>query len=287
MNLNRFSFALPIIALMMAVLSMTALAAIDKCTIGVCQYVSREMFDRILPPATRAAVYDYDGWLAAADRDKMFTRGTPDEIKREIAAFFAQMCQETGCGKYDRELACQPGGETYNSAVCNYCIGTTECGPSKCSKTVARKGLQFWGRGANQFSGDRNYCRKSKEKFGDTRLYDNPDLILTNPELMWSLVNDYWMKEAGPTFEDCGGDVRAVACKNLKGWPAVSAHVAMHVPDPSGKFGFAASTKAYNGALECTSDNPEQKNRILFYKRMLDILNVAMSARDFGRNTCY
>ena len=69
---------------------------------NVSSVISKDFFDAILNAAKDSCagknLYNYDGFVQAADAYSGFgTTGSSDDAKRELAAFFAHVTQETGC----------------------------------------------------------------------------------------------------------------------------------------------------------------------------------------------
>jgi hypothetical protein len=208
---------------------------------GIGAVVSAGQFDQIWPPGTRAATYTYTDFVNASNQYYPALCGTGDinVKKRECAAYFANKNQETGTGRYDRELYCNPGGGGYLTAACNYCGGSS-CG-------ACASGQQYWGRHSIQLSWDSNYCLASGQI--GTNLHADPNAIFNNRVTGWRLAAWYWMTQVGPY---------------VAGWPTESAHDAITIADGS-NHGFGGTIRAINGALECIVGNEKQRNRVVFY----------------------
>jgi Chitinase class I len=215
---------------------------------GIATIVSASAFDLIWPPTTRAATYTFVDFVAAADSYYPALCGTGDinVKKRECAAYFANKSQETGTGRYDRELYCQPGGAGYGTSNCDYC-DVSDCG-------TCASGQQYWGRHSIQLSWAQNYCKGGKAIGLDTALLADPNQIFNNRVTGWRLANWYWMTQLGPTVSNGYG-----------AWPSQTAHDAITLTDASGNYGLGGTIRAINGGIECGSRVAQQINRVTFY----------------------
>jgi chitinase len=245
---------------------------------GIGAIVSAAQFDQIWSPSTRSSTYTYADFVSAANTYYPALCGTGDTNmkKRECAAYFANKNQETGSGRYDRELYCQPGGGGYGSAGCNYCSGSSGCG-------ACAGGQQYWGRHSIQLSWNGNYC--AAQGVVGNSLHSSPNNILSNKALGWRVADWYWMTQLGPGVSNGYGT-----------WPQESAHAAITTTDGSGNYGFGGTIRAINGGIECGSRVQQQINRVTFYNGsgsasdedgsggVLGILGYSGGA--FGRRYC-
>jgi hypothetical protein len=217
---------------------------------GIGTIVSASSFDLIWAPGTRAATYTYGDFVTAANDYYPALCGTGDinMKKRECAAYFANKSQETGTGRYDRELFCQPGGGGAGTASCNYCDGST-CG-------ACAGGQQYWGRHSIQLSWAQNYCLGGNAIGLGSGLHADPNQIFSNRVTGWRLANWYWMTQKGPGVSNGYGT-----------WPSESAHDATTRSScgVDQNCGFAGSIRAINGGIECGSRVQQQINRVTFY----------------------
>lgn len=100
-------------------------------------------------------------------------------------------------------------------------------------------GIQFFGRGYIQLTWRANYKAASRELYNDNRLVNNPDLVCDDEDTAWKTAFWYWKSR-------------------VHGAPGVI----------DGHFG--ATTKAINGALECScGPNERAKSRFEKYKKVL------------------
>lgn len=98
--------------------------------------------------------------------------------KEAIAAFIAQLAQESGQFKHVREIA---SGKAYEGRVD---LGNTEKGD----------GVRFKGRGLIQTTGRANYKTTSLNLFGDVRLLNTPELLEV-PEYAVMSACYYWFSK--------------------------------------------------------------------------------------------
>ena len=99
-----------------------------------------------------------------------------------------------------------------------------------------------------------NYKAASSDLFNDDRLYTDPDQVATNDDIAWAVSFWFWKT-------------------NVHSLPGVS----------DGEFG--VTTKAINGALECSGSNYDTaKKRFEIYKIVLTAFNIDEEANENG---CY
>ncbi|GLT34920.1 hypothetical protein SLA2020_094080 [Shorea laevis] len=144
----------------------------------VASIVTPQFFDGIKnnAPANCAgkSFYTRDAFLKALSSFPKFgKRGSADDNKREIAAFFAQVSHETGsfCHKEESNK-----GNTY-------CQRSTEypCAPGK----------SYYGRGPIQLTGNENYGKAGKAL--GLNLLNNPEIVSTDPVVSFKTALWYWM----------------------------------------------------------------------------------------------
>jgi len=113
-------------------------------------------------------------------------------------------------------------------------------------------GESYYGRGYIQLTWASNYLACSQDLFKDNRLLKNPNVVAQNDKISWASAAWFWKK-----------NVHAVAVTK--------------------KFG--ATTKAINGALECTgSDQDKAKKRFAIYTKVLKAFGVNEAPDETG---CY
>jgi Chitinase class I len=214
---------------------------------GIGSIVSSSQFDQMWSPGSRAATYTYSDFVSAAKTyyPALCGTGSTTQMKRECAGYFASKDQETGMGRYDRELYCQPGGGGYGGAACNYCdAGNQPCG-------ACASGQQYWGRHAVQLSWNYNYCNGGTQI--GVGLHADPNSIFNNKVTGWRVSDWYWMTQLGPAVSNGYGT-----------WPQETAHAAI-TSTASGLHGFGGIIRAVNGSIECGSRIQQQINRVTYF----------------------
>ncbi|KAL5990906.1 hypothetical protein ACLOJK_011811 [Asimina triloba] len=137
---------------------------------------------------TRAAFLD-----AAAGYPAFGTTGTADDGKREIAAFFAQITQETGS-------LCKI--EEDGGAQRTYCDETNTQYPCVAGKN-------YYGRGPFQLSWNYNYGAAGKDIGVDC--LNNPEIVATDPNVSFKTALWYWMQNVHSVIgQGFGATTRAI-----------------------------------------------------------------------------
>ncbi|PVV01832.1 hypothetical protein BB560_003741 [Smittium megazygosporum] len=116
-------------------------------------------------------------------------------------------------------------------------------------------GKVYFGRGYIQLTWADNYISASQGLYGDDRLLKNPESVSSNEQTAWDVSFWYWSSRVRPT------------------------------PGVTDQFQFGSSTKAINGALECSgggSDKPRKRYEI--YKKVLGVFNPSATPNESG---CY
>ncbi|KAH7848331.1 hypothetical protein Vadar_001410 [Vaccinium darrowii] len=184
--------------------------------------------------------YTYEAFIAAANAKEFGRFGTTGDDatkKREIAAFLAQTSHETTERK-DLSDHCDTNYPQY------------PCAPGK----------KYYGRGPIQISHNYNYGPAGKAIGRD--LLANPDLVATDPTISFKTALWFWMTPQSP--KPSSHDV-------ITGqWtPSPADSAAGRVP------GYGVITNIINGGEECgKGSDPKQVDRIGFYKRYSDIMQV-------------
>ncbi|QEO57518.1 glycoside hydrolase family 19 protein [Francisella marina] len=252
-------------------------------------------FEKAFPYATNGACTAknnglkglYDGLIAAAANFPSFANpeAIPDRVaqsqqqkielaKREIAAFLANVSQETNGG-----WATAPGGK-YAWGLCF--IEEVGCQNGGCSqytdqspRNPAHKGVpgQFYhGRGMIQLSWNYNYGLFQdfyNEKFAGNNpinLLANPGLVLRDYKIAWTSALWFWMTPQPP---------KPSAHDALLGiWrPSNDDLNANRVP------GFGMTANIINGGIECNkggnTESYQVSNRNNFYTRLADIIGTS------------
>ncbi len=227
---------------------------------------SRQQFEQLFPH--RNKVYTYDAFITAAKAFPLFCgEGSIAVRKKELAAFWANVCQETGGGwdgapggKYKwglvftEEQACKDGHCTqYNTA------GTSKYNP------VA--GKSYYGRGPLQITYAYNYGLAGEEL--DLPLLQHPELVATDGITAFKTAIWFWMRAQQPK-PSCH-EVMVGAWK-----PSAQDQAAHRVP------GFGMTINIINGGLECNATDPaiiaNKQNRIDFYQFCTRLLGVKAEA---------
>jgi len=137
--------------------------------------VSEALFNQMFPD--RKSFYTYQGLVDATRKYGMFAaNGSPEQRKREVAAFLANVSRETGELVYieqiQKDVLCQP------SAQC-------PCEPGKL----------YYGRGPIQLSWNYNYCSAGEALNIDLRA--QPELVAQNATIAWETGLWFWMTQRG------------------------------------------------------------------------------------------
>jgi predicted chitinase len=142
---------------------------------GLASILSEGTFDSMFP--NRNGFYSYAGLLnAAATFGAFATSGDITAQKREVAAFLANVGQETGDLVYIDEIA-----------KADYCSSSGDC--------PCAGGKQYYGRGSLQISWNYNYCAAGNALGLDLR--GNPDLVSQDSTVAWRTGFWFWMTQAG------------------------------------------------------------------------------------------
>jgi len=278
-----------------------------------CAVCMRVVDGQILPLADDGEpMYTYRGFLevleyiqtlAVAELMPFVNVGDPIKNKQELAAFFANVTQETGAWSTEdgqncgltvwEEVHCQvhaDGSPNLEGCPNEYgpdmnCVSDTGAygepvGDFCCAQTGDARDCQYSGRGAIQLSWGDNYKELDQLLGLDYALLHNPYLLTSSDHtfvpdavkeklpsvraLVWLSAIYYWMHT-----RDFG----------ISYIP--SSHSLLYDPAsfgeciPEGTSGFAETINNINGALECGSDTNERMlNRVFQYKRISEILEV-------------
>ncbi|BAT95214.1 hypothetical protein LR48_Vigan02g152900 [Vigna angularis] len=228
----------------------------------VSSVVSEELFNSIFLHKDNAACpaknfYTYDSFIMACRRFPQFgARGSLITRKREVAAFLAQISQETTGG-----WATAPDGP-YAWGLCfkeevspqsDYCNSTNQQWPCYPGKT-------YKGRGPIQLSWNYNYG-PAGEALGFDGLR-NPDVVSNNSLIAFQTALWFWMTEQKPK----------PSCHNVM----IGKYVATEADIAANRTaGYGLVTNIINGGLECgIPGDSRMNNRIGFFKRYAALFNV-------------
>ncbi|MGS0747339.1 chitinase [Halpernia sp. GG3] len=189
--------------------------------------------------------YSFKAFLAAASYFPEFLKGDPQTQKRELAAFLANIAQETSGG-----WAEAPGGyfkwglyfleEQQSGLQDDY----TDFSKVNYPPTVGKK---YFGRGPKQLSWNYNYGQFSEAWFGtkDT-LLKNPELLSQDPVISFASAIWFWMMPQFPK-PSCHEVITG------KWIPSENDVQNGRLP------GFGATVNVINGGVECGSGTDLEK----------------------------
>lgn len=241
---------------------------------GVEQYISERQFNDLFPHRnqdgeSRTKLYEYRHFIEATESFPSFANAGTDEVRRrEVAAFLANIAQET-TGGWDGA----PGGRyrwgLYHLEECdkpgNYCdSGSTEypCQP----------GRSYHGRGPLQLSWNYNYGRASYYIFGGDKmkLLRHPDRVAQDGTLAFKTALWFWMTPQAPK-PSCHDAITGI-------WKP-----SREDENCGRKVGFGATINIINGGIECgRSPMDKTKHRVKGFKFFCEKLGTT-----YGHNlTC-
>jgi hypothetical protein len=271
-------------------------AAGPSCAIepgeGISSWFTKDLFEQMFPNLCSSSCHgchmlQYECLIkATAAYPEFANSSSPEDNKRELAAWLGEMSQETtggGCGASDENAdgtcSCGPawcdghaGGGCASWGLCF----VEEAGGQYCSHDSAypcAAGREYRGRGPKQLSWNYNYGQFSEEFCGDKDiLLQNPGWVASNPTLAWASSMWFWFTGgACLPGEQCKPNCHDVflgkkpMCSND--------HLAGR------KYGLGWVTNIINGGLECGGagqgkcDN-RVHSRVRFYKHFCGILGV-------------
>jgi chitinase len=228
--------------------------------------LSRQQYEVLFPH--RNKIYTYDAFLQAAQAFPLFCgEGDAATRKKELAAFLAHVCQETGGGwegapdgkykwglVYTEELACKDGHCTqYNTA------GTSAYQPVS--------GKSYHGRGPLQISYAYNYGLAGEELH--LPLLQHPELASTDGTVAFLTAIWFWMRAQKPKpscHDVMTGHWQPSAADRALNWHT----------------GFGMTIYIINGGIECNATDKDivanKQNRIDFYRYCTRLLGVTAEA---------
>jgi hypothetical protein len=211
----------------------------------------------------RGDFYSFHAFLLAAAKFPKFAgEGSTGARKRELAAFLANMAQQTSGEQADAPGEHFKWGLYYiaQKGCENGCIAYTDTANKKYPPV---NNVSYHGRAAAQISWNYNYGKFSEAYFGskDT-LLQHPDLLIQDPVLSFSSAIWLWMTPQGgrpSCHEIMTGKWKPTADDIAKGR----------------KPGFGATLNAINGSVECGITPVEKtKYRYQYYRYFCQVLNV-------------
>jgi hypothetical protein len=209
-----------------------------------------------------ADFYSYNSFLAAAKFFPDFLAGDLQTQKRELAAFLANIAQETSGGWKEAEGGYFKWGlyfvEEQQTGQKNNYIDTTK------KNYPAVIGKSYFGRGPKQLSWNYNYGQFSEAWFGSKDiLLSHPELLSENSILSFAAALWFWMTPQFPKpscHDVMVGKWKPTENDLLKG----------RVP------GFGATVNVINGGVECGTGIGLEKTtyRYAYYRYFCNYLNV-------------
>lgn len=148
------------------------------------------------------------------------------------------------------QIMWESGGLVYKSEIAcktNNCAGSYQ-------DTTGLPGKFYYGRGYIQLTWGANYKGASTDLFNDDRLLQDPDQVAKDEGVAWGVSFWFWKKNVKPVLKD----------------------------SPN----FGLTTKAINGALECSSATPNEK-AVKRYKIYTEILKVFEPSETPVEGGCY
>jgi hypothetical protein len=163
----------------------------------------------LIPPSLqKQGYYTYENFVTAAKTYPIFaSHPDPTIAKREIAAFLANLFQETRFS-FNIEIACS------NGKVCNQYGNQPWSMPvavPNCTRPEAE--CRYQGRGPIQLSYWKNYLDASTAIYGDDRLVHQPWRVSEEGSVGWSSAMWYWtMRGAHTEIErgNFGGTIKSI-----------------------------------------------------------------------------
>ncbi|HTV24781.1 MAG TPA: chitinase [Polyangiaceae bacterium] len=226
--------------------------------------LGRELFASMFPNAN--ALYSYDALVEAAEAYPEFaTVGTPEERRRELAAFLGNISHETTGGwptapggpeawglYFTQEVGCEEG------ACTQYCDASNTQYPCQPGKT-------YHGRGPIQLSWNYNYGALG-EVLGLGLLQD-PDLVTRDGVIAFTTALWFWMTTQPP---------KPSAHDALLGlWTPSDADIAA-----GRQPGFGMTVNIINGGLECNRPTDDRvRDRIRYFEHFVSLLGTTAGDR--------
>jgi len=208
--------------------------------------------------------YSYKSLVAAAKLFPTFlSEGDAETQKRELAAFLANVAQETS-GGWDAA----PGGY-FKWGL--YFLEETNSSPMYSYNDTSKKnylgieGQSYYGRGPKQLSWNYNYGQFSEAWFGNKdSLLQHPQLVSTDPVLSFASAIWFWMTPQFPK----------PSCHDImigKWIPNANDSTKGRLP------GFGATVNVINGGVECDVNIPMTKTsyRYKYYKYFCNYFHVS------------
>lgn len=224
---------------------------------GFANIVSRQTYEAMFP--NRNGLYSYDSLVRATRKYPQFCNsGSPEQRKREAAAFLANIAHET-TGGWDTA----PGGrfawglhfieeQKPQGQYCDASNSTYRC----------VSGRSYHGRGPMQLSWNYNYGAAGQALGVD--LLNNPNLVKTDGAIAFQTALWFWMTPQPPK-PSCHAVITG-------GWtPSPDDRNKGRVPS------FGMTINIINGGIECgKATSPQVEDRVGFYRRFSQMLGVSL-----------
>ena len=231
---------------------------------GVSSLLSKQQYEQFFPH--HQPIYSYEAFVKAAASFPLFAgEGSPEDRKRELAAFFAHAAHETTNGGpgseggayawglfYTEEQGCANGGcPVYNTG------GTSPYQPVP--------GKSYYGRGPLQLSYAYNYGLAGAEL--GLPLLQQPELVSRDGVVAFKTALWFWMRAQAPK-PSC----HDVICGK---WQPGEEDLKL-----GRRRGFGMTINIINGGEECRSKTPamveNRHDRIGYYRHFAALLHVAV-----------
>ena len=225
---------------------------------AVAGWLTEEIYDQVFP--NRDSFFTWTSFVEAfADLQKItqqgdfksfLLEGTLAQKKREAAAFFGNIVQETGSNRTNTGL-------THIVELC----AENGVPVARCATNYGASGSNYYyGRGPLQLSWNYNYQSFSEAIYnnGTTLLYD-PDRVHEDPKIAWLAAMWFWNRVDASFFTP----------------PPTLHDIMINNAYYQGIGGFGGTIKVINGGYECSSANhPQAVNRAKYFNGMQVILGI-------------
>lgn len=225
---------------------------------AVAGWLTEEIYNKAFP--NRNSFYTWASFVEAFDELQKFSsqgdfrfflqEGSLDQKKREAAAFFANIIQETGTQNWNSGL--------YHIVETCAASGTPE---GRCVGYGSSSPNYYFGRGPMQLSWNYNYEAFSLAAFNNvTTLLFDPNRVSEDPKVAWLAAMWFWNR---------------VDTSYISNPPPTIHDIMVNGLSFGGYGGFGGTIKVINGGLECSSPNhPKALYRVHYYKQMLNLLGM-------------
>lgn len=225
----------------------------NKTSKNIAQLIDAKTWNQLFPnrnniQKTHQDFYSYDAFVkAAAHFPQFLNEGTIEDRKRELAAFLANISQETSGGWADA-----PGGYfqwgLYFVEENNKGNGNNYADSAKVNYPPV-DGKAYYGRGPKQLSWNYNYGQFSEAWYGDKNtLLQDPDKLSKDNVLAFASAIWFWMTPQFPK----------PSCHDVmigKWQPNDKDIAAGRAP------GFGATVNIINGGIECGQEPALDKTK--------------------------